>query len=108
MFDYLVRNVVDETPMRLANPINFFIKYTRYAYPLGKRQNATHKACRELRAFLRKILEEKAEELKKNPDKEEDGIDFLNHLLKENDAFKNLDEVLDTVCELFAAGVLTT
>ena len=61
-----------------------------------------------MRAFLRKILEEKAKEIKKNPDKEEDGIDFLDHLLKENDAFKNMDEVLDGVCELFGAAVLTT
>ena len=108
MFDYLLRNIVDETPLRLANPINFFIKYTRYAYPLGECQNATDKAARGMRSFLRKILEEKAEEIKKNPNKEEDGIDFLDHLLKKNDAFKNMNEVLDAVCDLFGAAVLTT
>jgi len=67
----------------------------------------TNRNAQVLREHLRKFVEKRIQRNKIDQKRSEE-FDFLNHLLANRDAFPDVMDVVDTICDFFAAAAETT
>lgn len=106
-FNLMISDDVHQMGNRLLNPMNYFWNYTHKLYPFGKFQHATDNNGRIMRAYVKKIVEERIE-FNKNHKSDKVEFDFLNHILSDKEAFHSLDGIVDNVCDFFSAAAQTT
>lgn len=106
-FNLMIEDDLNQMALRLTNPVNKFWKWTQKLYPFGKYQHATDNNGRQMREYIRALVEKRIEFNANNPnDKIE--FDFLNHILSDKEAFPVLEDVVDAVCDFFSAAAQTT